>query len=96
MSASSPRPNSKAARHVKYQLPSNWRPVESAAGELLYIERVCGRYWCRFECGEWWAYLSTNGDGCGTGAAIGKGPTRDHALLICREHLHTSAEVKRD
>lgn len=77
-------------RHGKYQLPSNWRPVESDAGELLYIERVCGRYWCRYECSEWQAYHSAAGLGFMGGKWIGKGPTRDHALLICREHLHAT------
>lgn len=71
------------------KLPKNWREIcDERDGTVLYLQRVCGRYWVRFECGEWWSYLSTNGDGCGTGVAIGKGPTRDHALLICREHMH--------
>lgn len=79
-------PMNQRGRHGPWQLPQNWRAIESDAGELLYIERICGRYWARFECGQWWAYA--NADGPMSGERIGHGPTRDHALLTAREHMH--------
>lgn len=80
-------------RHGKYHLPKNWRAVESDAGELLYVIRICDRYWCRIEYGRWRAFGGVSCDGVMTGVCIGEGPTMDHALLACREHLHSAASA---
>lgn len=79
-------------RHGPWRLPKNWRAVEGNPGELLYVIRICGRYWCRIEHGCWTAY----GNACGpmSGESIGRGPTMDHALLACREHLHAHVAAK--
>jgi hypothetical protein len=68
--------------------PKNWREVKSDAGELLYFERLCFRYWARFECGEWWAYYDAAARGFGYGEPIGKGSTPTHALVTCRDHMY--------
>lgn len=78
-------------RHGPWHLPANWRAVEGNPGELLYVIRICDRYWCRIEDGEWWAYGGASGPM--SGERIGKGPTMDHALLACREHLHSAASA---
>lgn len=67
--------------------PKNWREIRSADGDLLYLERLCGRFWIRYELGEWWAYYDDLARGFGFGSAIGKGEKKTHALLACREHM---------
>ncbi len=79
-------------RYGPWHLPKSWRAIEGQPGEVLAIERICGKYWCRLECGEWYAYHSHLGEGCMSGLVIGKGATRDHALLICREDMHAKSK----
>ena len=76
-------------RHGPYHLPDKWRAIEGKPGELLYVIRICDRYWCRIEGGEWAAY----GDACGpmSGRLLARYATRDHALVACRDHLHDGA-----
>ncbi len=67
--------------------PKNWREVRSTDGELLYLERLCGRFWIRFEMGEWWAYHDEQARGFGSGSSIGKAEKTAQALLLCREYM---------
>jgi hypothetical protein len=67
--------------------PKNWREIRSADGELLYLDRLCGRFWIRFELGEWWAYYDAEARGFGFGVDIGKCPSMSQALHLCREHM---------
>jgi hypothetical protein len=62
--------------------------VKSIEGETLYFERLCGRYWVRFECSEWWSYYDAQARGFGYGEAIGKGASLTHALVCCRGHMY--------
>jgi hypothetical protein len=70
------------------KVPKNWREVKSAVGELLYAERLCCRYWVRFECGEWCSYYDAAARGFGHGNRIGKAAGLTHALVACRDHMY--------
>ncbi|HYE70666.1 MAG TPA: hypothetical protein VD932_03995 [Aquabacterium sp.] len=71
-----------------FKAPKNWREIRSDEGETLYYERLCRRYWVRFECGEWWAYYSAEAGGFGDGLAIGKFEKPAQALKACRDHMY--------
>lgn len=73
------------------RVPKNWRAIEQA-GQVLYLQRLCGRYYVLPECGEWHAYFDIEGSAPFDGKPIGKHPNYEGALLLCREHLH-AAEV---
>ena len=77
-------------RHGPYHLPANWRAVEGNPGELLYVIRICDRYWCRREGdpGEWVAYAGADGPMSGT--EIGRYALLDRALIACRDDMHAN------
>lgn len=66
------------------KLPKSWREIKSAEGEVLYWRRdhsgyEVHPYGYRFEA--WLGGKAISGETY---------PTRDHAILACREHLHRS------
>lgn len=71
------------------KLPKNWRAIDQD-GAVLYLQRICGRYYVMPELGEWYAYFDPEGTAPFGGQCIGKGPTDGHAMVICREHMHAA------
>lgn len=66
-------------------LPRHWREIKSAEGEVLYWRRDHSGYEVLPAHGQFVACLDNT--------SLGMHPTRDHAILACREHLHANQQI---